>query len=204
MHPLHRLGGRERQGAREHLKECNAERIEVSSGIDRTVHAPSLLGRHVGERAGDRLRRLGRLAFARQARGDAKACQLHLSRRRVHQDVAGFDVLVHDATLVEPAQSRRHADGQAQEPSHLHGWTEQPMKRLAAAIFEDQDGSLAIGLERQRPHRPRTIQHVFQAEFVDKAIECLRLGGQNGQNRAAATVIPWLPPAAEDAFSVFP
>ena len=57
----------------EHLVERDAERVEIAAGIDRAVHAPGLFGRHVGERAGDDLGRLGRLALARQARGDAEA-----------------------------------------------------------------------------------------------------------------------------------
>ncbi len=81
VHPLHRIGGREGQRAGQHLVERDAERIEVAAGIDRAVHAPGLLGRHVGERAGDDLGRLGRLPLARQARGDAEAGEPDLSGR---------------------------------------------------------------------------------------------------------------------------
>ena len=63
----------------EHLVEGDAERVEVAAGVDRAVHAAGLLGRHVGERAGDGLGRIGRLALARQARGDAEPGKPHLA-----------------------------------------------------------------------------------------------------------------------------
>src|SRR5713101_4396702 len=64
VHPLHRIGRGERQGAREHLVERDAERIEVAAGIDRTIHPSGLFGRHVSECS---LRRLGRLSLTRHA-----------------------------------------------------------------------------------------------------------------------------------------
>ena len=73
VHPFHRIGRGERQDARQHLVERDAQRVEVAARIDRAVHPAGLFGRHVGERAGDDLGRLGRLALARQARGDAEA-----------------------------------------------------------------------------------------------------------------------------------
>ena len=75
VHPLHRIGRGEGQTAGEHLVKRDAERVEIAAGIDRAVHPPGLFGRHVGERSGDDLGRLGRLALARQARGDAEACE---------------------------------------------------------------------------------------------------------------------------------
>ena len=67
VHPLHRIGRGERQKAREHLVERDAERVEVAAGIDRTIHPSGLFGRHVGECTGDRFRRLGRLSLTRHA-----------------------------------------------------------------------------------------------------------------------------------------
>ena len=102
--PLHRIGGRERQRSREHLVEGDAERVEIAAGIDRAVHPPGLFRRHVGERPGDHLRRLGGLALARQTRGDAEAGQPDAVPVVIHQDVGRLDVL-----MDEPA--RVHADG---------------------------------------------------------------------------------------------
>ena len=70
--PLHGIGRGERQRAREHLIERDAERIEVAARIDRAVHPSGLFGRHVGERAGDGFGRLEasvvRAAAARRCR----------------------------------------------------------------------------------------------------------------------------------------
>jgi hypothetical protein len=64
--------------------------------IFNTLHAAreSLFGRHVGECACDCLWRPGRLALARQRRGDPEPGQLHFPRGVIHQDVGGLDVLV--------------------------------------------------------------------------------------------------------------
>ena len=73
MHPFHRIGSSERQFARQHLVERDAQRVEIAAGIDRPVHPAGLFGGHVGERPGDHLRRRRHLALAWQARGDAEA-----------------------------------------------------------------------------------------------------------------------------------
>ena len=73
VNPLHRVGGGERQRSGEHLVERDAERIEIAAGVDRAVHPPGLLGRHVRKRAGDDFRRRQRLALARQPGGEAEA-----------------------------------------------------------------------------------------------------------------------------------
>jgi hypothetical protein len=64
------------------------------------IHSSRLLWRHVRERSGDELWRLGRLALAREARCDAEAGETDLSSCGVHQNVGGFDVLVDHPTSV--------------------------------------------------------------------------------------------------------
>src|SRR3984893_7934889 len=64
---LHRIGGREWKSTGEHFVECDAQGVQIAARIDRAVHAPGLLGGHVGERADQELRELARLALARQA-----------------------------------------------------------------------------------------------------------------------------------------
>ena len=124
VHPFHRIGRGKRQDAREHLVERDAERVEVAAGVDRAVHPPGLFRRHIGERAGDDLGRLGRLPLARQARGDAETGQPTSSVRAVHEDIGRLDVLVDEAALMRPCPARRDADGEAQEASCLHGRAE--------------------------------------------------------------------------------
>ena len=206
--PLHGIGRGERQCAREHLVERDAERVEVAAGIDRAVHPPGLFGRHIGERAGDDLGRLGRLPLARQTRGDAEAGEPDLSARAVHQDIGRLDVLVDEPGLVDLAQGDRDADGEVQEASHLHRRAEQPLERLAALILQHQHGPAAVADELQRPRRPGSVQLVLQSIFVGQAIEggrCRMLrGGQHGQHGVPAAIGIQAPPTAEDAVAVLP
>src|SRR5262249_56311803 len=113
-------GGGKRQGTGEHLVEGDAERVEVAAGVDRTVHSSSLLGRHVGKCASERLWRTGRLSLAGEARGDTEPSEPHLASRAVDKDVGRLDVLVDEAALMEFALSRGNTDGQPQEASHIH------------------------------------------------------------------------------------
>ena len=70
MRPFHGIGGAKGQSTSEHLIEGDAERIEIAAEVDRSVHASGLFGRHVGERAGEGIRRLGSLSIG--GRRDAK------------------------------------------------------------------------------------------------------------------------------------
>ena len=142
--PFHRIGGAERQTAGEHLIERDAERIEVAARVDRAVHPPGLFGRHIGERAGDDLGRLGRLTLARQTRGDAEPGEPRPSVGAVHQDIGRLDVLVDEAALVRLAERRGDADREAQEALRLHRFADEPLERLAARILEQQRRSTAF------------------------------------------------------------
>ena len=103
MNPRHRIGGGEGQNAGEYLVEGDSQCVEIAAGIDRTIHAARLFGRHVGERSGDHLGRLGDLMLARKARCDAKAGQPDLAGREIGEDIGRLDILVDEATLMQPA-----------------------------------------------------------------------------------------------------
>ena len=171
---------------RQHLVENDAERVEIAAGIDRAVHPSGLFGRHVGERAGDGLGRLGRLPLARQTRGDAETGEPDLAAGAVHQDIGRFDVLVDEPGLMDLAQGDRDADGEVQEASDLHRRAEQPAERPTALILQHQHGPAAVADELQRPRRPASVQRVLQSKFVRQAIQgrrCRMLrGGKHGQH----------------------
>src|SRR6202035_3577196 len=67
---------------------------------DGTIHSPGLLGCHVGECPGDKLRRFGRLALARKPRSYTKPHQPALAGDGVHQNVGWLDILVDETSLV--------------------------------------------------------------------------------------------------------
>src|SRR5882762_9679191 len=99
--PLHGIGCGKRQRTREHLVERDAEGVEVAAGVDRAVHASGLFRRYIGERAGDRLGRRGRLPLARQTRSDTETGELDLSGNAVQQDIDRLDVLVDETAPVD-------------------------------------------------------------------------------------------------------
>ena len=169
--PLHRIGCGERQRAREHLIERDAERIEIAAQIDRAVHPSGLLGRHIGQRACDGLRRLEPLSFAREPRGDAEAGQPHPPVGAVHQNMTRFQVLVDEAALVGLAQRPCDPDREAQEAPQLHRPAEQARKRLSAIVLEQQHGPPALADELQRPRRPGAIQLVPHFIVMGEAVE---------------------------------
>jgi len=208
VHPLHRIGGDERQCAREHFVERDAERVEVAARINRTVHASGLFRRHVGERASDELGRRGRLPLALQPGGEAEPGQPDPSVRAVHQEMGGLQVPVHKAACMELAEGRGDADGQGQEAAHRHGGAQQPHERLAARILEHQSVGSAFALKRQGLRRPRPVQRVFQAVFVGQAIEATQArtlrGRHHNQHGLPLAVIRLTPGSAEVALTVRP
>src|SRR6202012_5945140 len=134
MHPLHRIRSRKWKPPGEHLVERHAERIEVAARVERAIHPPGLLRRHIGERARDELWRFDRLSFARLSRRYTKAGKPHLPARRVHQNIGGLDVLVDETALVRLAESCGNADSDAQETPDVHRRADQPAQWRATGI----------------------------------------------------------------------
>src|SRR5215470_4192001 len=104
---------------------------------------------------------MGRLTFAREARGDAEPGQPYLAGRLVEEDVGWFDIFVNEPALVKPAESQSTRDGDAQEASHLHRGAEQPVDRLTALIFEHQHRPTSVAYEFERAHSPRSVEFVL-------------------------------------------
>ena len=107
------------------------------------------------------LRRIGRLALARQARGDAESGEPDLSGRAVQQNVGRLDVLMDEAALVQLADSHGDADGQAQEASRPPS-----ARRAAGPAARRRDPRAPAWYDRiahdlKRPHRPCSVQLIF-------------------------------------------
>ena len=75
------IGSGKWEHASEYLVQSDAQRVEIATGIHRAIHAPGLLGGHVGEGAGNDLGRRRRQALAGESGGDAKAGQPHVVGR---------------------------------------------------------------------------------------------------------------------------
>ncbi|MGY4421935.1 hypothetical protein ACVWY2_004384 [Bradyrhizobium sp. JR6.1] len=100
VHPSHGIGRGERENGREHPVKRDAERVQVAAGIDGPVHAAGLLGRHIGQRACDRLRWFELLTLTRQARCEAESGDPDLVGFG-HQKICGLQVLVDQAPPME-------------------------------------------------------------------------------------------------------
>ena len=209
VHPLHRLARAERQAAGEHAVERHPHRIEVAARIDRAVHSAGLLGRHVGQRAGDHLGRVGGRLFARQARGQAETGQPHGPAVGIDQDMGRLDVLVDEPAAVQPGDGfgETQRDAQAYPQPQLRRPLQQRLQQVAARVLPDQDGLAAVAPKRQRPRRPGDVQFVLQGKFMSKAIEGRRRrmlgGGEQGQH-LAAFAIDVQPRPAEEELTVLP
>ena len=120
----------------------------------------------------------------------------------------GLYILVDDAALVQLAQCRDDADGEAQEACNLHRCAEQSVQRLAARILEHQHDLAALAHQLERAHGPGAVELVPQSIFVGEAIDTARrdrLGGRNdGQDGGPGAAIRPAPGSAEGAFAVLP
>src|SRR5208337_4023979 len=78
----------------------------------------------------------------------------------------------------------------AQEALQFHQSVEEPRKRLASRILEQQRRSSAFAGKRERPRRPGGVELVPQLIFVEEVIKAGRrrvlYGRPHGQHRAAA------------------
>ena len=195
--PLQRVGGSKRQHARKHLVQGDAQRVEIAAGIDRAIHAPGLFGRHVGEGAGNDLRRRGRLALARQPGRDAEAGEPDVAGV-VDEHVRRLDVLVDETAPMDVAERRRQANGDAQEARQIERLPLVPLKNaiqgLTARVLEYEDRPSFVTSERQRLGCPRGIEFGCERVFVLEPSETLRrrlfCGECDRQDRRWVAVLP--------------
>jgi hypothetical protein len=188
VHPLHRIGSRERQRPRKHLVEGDTQSIEVAAGVHRAVHPASLFRRHVGERPGDHLRRRGGLMLARQTRGTAEPRQPHAAARRVHQDICRLDVLMDKASLMHSAERPREWDRDAQEMRYLQWPAKQAIERHTAGILKHQRHAVVVVRQRDWSRRPVGVKFGFERIFVFEPLDATgrRFFCGNNQDRRQA------------------
>ncbi len=171
VHPLDRIRGHEWQRTREHFIESDTKGIKVAAQVDRTIHPPGLLRRHVGQCACDSLHGM---AFTGQPRSQAKARQPSAAIGAVHQDMRGFDVFVHQAALVQLAQRLGDADRQVQKSRGVHGRIQQLEQRRAARILQQQVHLPIFPDHFQWTQGPGAIQLVLEGELVSETAKARR------------------------------
>ncbi len=142
VHPFHRIGGRERKTPGQHFVKRHSKRVKVAPGIDRAVHSSRLLGRHVGERSRDELRRFGRLALAGKLGRDPESGEPRVAGV-VDEDIRRLNIFMYDAVLMDLTECSRHTNGGAKEASQVERLPlvtlKNPIQRLTARVFEHED-----------------------------------------------------------------
>src|SRR5262249_221468 len=121
----------------------------------------------------DDLGRRGRLALARQARGNAEAGEPDLAGRRVHQDMSRLDIFVDQAPSVEPTQRTCQANGDPQKLGHFPWVAQESRQELATGVFKQERGPSLMLHQRERPRRPGRVQLVAKQILMFEALETL-------------------------------
>ena len=143
MDQLHLVVRVERATPREHLVEGRAQGVEVGPVVERPVHAPRLLRRHVGQRALEDLRALHDRVLGGKPRRDAEVDDLHLAGAGIDDEIRGVDVLVNDVGAVHLPERDSDLDGGVQE------------------LVEDNARSLRRSPMDMPPKSSKTIRSVF-------------------------------------------
>jgi hypothetical protein len=138
VYEFHWIGRRERECPRQHLVEDDAHRVQIAPRIDRPIHPPRLLRRHVRERPGDELRRGRRLTLTWHTRGDPKACQPDLITAGIDQSVRGLDVFVNQLTLMHMFECRGETERNPEESRYRDPSVEKSVERVSSRIAEDK------------------------------------------------------------------
>src|SRR5258707_8292129 len=110
---LQGVGGGNRQQARKYLVQGDAKRVKITATINRAIHATGLLGRHIGERARNDLRRRGRLALVRQLGRNPESEDPYVAGV-VDEHIPRLDVLMYESAPMDLAECCRQTNGDAQ------------------------------------------------------------------------------------------
>ena len=106
------------------------------------------------------------MALARQSRGNAESGEAHPAVGAVHQDIDGLDVLMNQAPLMRPSESRGNVHGRAQEPPCFHRLAEEALERLAAGVLDQERKPPLVRLQSQGPGGPGRIELLAQRVSV--------------------------------------
>ncbi len=110
MHPLHWVRRTEGQTARNHFVKRYSKSVEIAACVDRTIHPPGLLRRHVGECSGDEFGNLGRLALAGQPGRNPEPGEPRIAGV-VDENIRRLDILMYEAVLMDLTECFCQPDG---------------------------------------------------------------------------------------------
>ena len=114
MNKFKGICGFKRKCCRKQLVKNNAQRIEISAPVHRSVHPAGLLGRHIGQGTGHIPDFVVGRSFSQGVRR-AKVNDLKMPVVRIENNVSGFDVPVNEVGGMDLTQHMCCADGNLQQ-----------------------------------------------------------------------------------------
>ena len=117
---------------------------------------------------------------------DLKQCRTHFLKpggfSRSRHNCRPY-VLMNQPALMEPAQRRRHPDGNAQKLCKFQTLLQNPSERLATRVSQHQHCVLVIANQFQRKNSPRRIKAGTDRVFILEPVQ----GSLPGRLRKGAT-----------------
>jgi len=104
--------------------------------------------------------------LAGEARSDAESGKPCATIGDVHQDIGRLDVLVDEASLMQPAECRRDCDRKAQKLCDVQRAANQSVERLTAGILEHERHAIIVFRQRDWSCRPASVELVFERTFM--------------------------------------
>jgi hypothetical protein len=206
--PFHRIAGSKWQVAREHLVKGGAQRVEIAARINRAIHTAGLFGCHIGQSAGNDLRRRRRLAFAEQLRRNPEPSEPYLPSI-VDEHIRRLDVFMDKAVPMDLAECFRQANSDAQEERQFERLPlvllKNPIQRITARVLKYEDRPPVVTSERQRLGCPCGIEVCCERVFMLQPPKSLRGRLFRGEwNRKDRRWVAILSPAVKGEVPAFP
>src|SRR5262249_5932124 len=147
----------ERECPRQHFVQDDAHRVKITPRIDRPIHSPRLLRRHVRERTGDELRRHRWLTLTRHTRGDPKTGKPDLITAGIDQNVRWLDVFVNQLTLMQMSECCCETESDSEATPDLHRSVNKTIERFASTIVKDEHPLVVVARQRERLSCPVAV-----------------------------------------------
>ncbi len=194
--PLDGIAGPERQGARQHLVEDDAQGVEIGPLVDPAVHPACLLRGHVRQRPLDEPGVLEVLELAGYPGRNPQIGDLHLAGGGVEEQVLRLDVLVDDVVPVQRGERLDQAEGEGEEALERHRPIQEPIERHAAEILQDQRRLIAEHLERIGLDDGRGVERPGDLVLVAQPLEGARarvIAPEDLEHHGTAVVLAYTP-----------
>jgi len=172
MHQFQGIPSLVRQLAGEHLVQRDAKRIKVGPQVDRTAHAPGLLGRDVGPVAHCRTAHRG--CFDRLDGREVQVDQTDFATGEQHQ-VGRPDVAVDDLRCVQVRQDARELARQPKARCDIEPLTQQDdLQGLCVHVLQDHCQALRSLGQRNRLDYAGHIQAMQEVELSFERLDARR------------------------------